>query len=210
MLGTILAFIVTGYGMTKGFMDLSLADRIHTHYLPVLLVFAFSIHTLYAIHLAFKRWGVWGNKEKVFLALAYAVFLVFFLFIEIIYGKLNKFAPSTKKSPSTLNSATQTVPRSDSENNIEDNSNSINTNQNQSNTTNSQKTFTSEELSQYNGQNGQPAYVAVDGTVYDVTSLFYGGRHHMHFAGQDLTSNYFGKHGSVDRLQGYPVVGKMK
>ncbi len=33
------------------------------------------------------------------------------------------------------------------------------------------KTFTLEELKQFNGQNGQPAYVAVDGVVYDVSNV---------------------------------------
>ena len=31
------------------------------------------------------------------------------------------------------------------------------------------KTFTKEELSKYDGQNGQPAYVAIEGVVYDVS-----------------------------------------
>jgi len=31
------------------------------------------------------------------------------------------------------------------------------------------RVFTLEELATYNGQNGQPAYIAVDGIVYDVT-----------------------------------------
>lgn len=31
------------------------------------------------------------------------------------------------------------------------------------------RVFTLQELATYNGQNGQPAYIAVDGVVYDVT-----------------------------------------
>ena len=32
-------------------------------------------------------------------------------------------------------------------------------------------TFNQTELAKYNGQGGQPAYVAVDGVVYDVTGV---------------------------------------
>lgn len=50
--------------------------------------------------------------------------------------------------------------------------------------------MTLEELKQYNGQNGQKAYIAYKGNVYDVTSspLWEDGIHQkMHQAGQDLT-----------------------
>jgi len=33
-----------------------------------------------------------------------------------------------------------------------------------------QRTFTREQLAQFNGKNGMPAYVAVNGIVYDVTN----------------------------------------
>jgi Predicted heme/steroid binding protein len=36
------------------------------------------------------------------------------------------------------------------------------------------KQFTLEELKQYNGENGQPAYVAIDGIVYDVSMSILG------------------------------------
>ncbi len=50
--------------------------------------------------------------------------------------------------------------------------------------------FTSEELKQYNGKDGKPVYVAVDGIVYDVSKSKYwkSGTHmKMHQAGEDLT-----------------------
>ena len=42
-----------------------------------------------------------------------------------------------------------------------------------------EKTFTYQELQQYNGKNGNPAYIAYKGTVYDVTGsdLWKDGRH---------------------------------
>jgi len=51
-------------------------------------------------------------------------------------------------------------------------------------------TFNQVELAKYNGQDGQPAYVAVDGVVYDVSGVaaWAGGKHHGNLAGQELTA----------------------
>ena len=48
-----------------------------------------------------------------------------------------------------------------------------------------EKTFTKDELAKYNGQNGQPAYVAIKGVVYDVSgqAAWQGGKHHGNLAG---------------------------
>ncbi len=54
-----------------------------------------------------------------------------------------------------------------------------------------EKKFTLEELKQYDGRDGRPAYIAYNGKVYDVTDdfLWVGGDHQgQHEAGKDLTS----------------------
>jgi predicted heme/steroid binding protein len=54
----------------------------------------------------------------------------------------------------------------------------------------SEKQFTVEELKEYNGKNGKPAYIAYKGKVYDVTDdyLWTDGEHQgEHSAGADLT-----------------------
>lgn len=66
--------------------------------------------------------------------------------------------------------------------------------------------FTAETLAQYDGQNGNAAYIAVDGVVYDVSSVFRNGRHHGYSAGQDLTDAFNREHSSRE-LQGLTVVG---
>ena len=53
-----------------------------------------------------------------------------------------------------------------------------------------EKKFTSEELKQYNGKDGRPAYIAYKGKVYDVTDnyLWIDGDHQgEHASGKDLT-----------------------
>jgi predicted heme/steroid binding protein len=55
------------------------------------------------------------------------------------------------------------------------------------------KEFTIDELAGFNGKDGQPAYVAYEGVVYDVTeSAMWGDGDHegMHFAGADLTTEH--------------------
>lgn len=54
---------------------------------------------------------------------------------------------------------------------------------------NGQLELTLDELAQYNGKDGQPAYIAVDGVIYDVSDLprWANGEHNGFEAGQDLT-----------------------
>jgi predicted heme/steroid binding protein len=56
----------------------------------------------------------------------------------------------------------------------------------------SEKKFTLEELKQYDGKNGRPAYIAYKGKVYDVSDdfLWVDGDHQgEHQAGGDLTES---------------------
>ena len=71
--------------------------------------------------------------------------------------------------------------------------------------------FTAETLAQYTGQDDNPAYVAVDGKVYDVTNVpqWRSGSHFGRFqAGVDLTEEIktLSPHG-VAKLNGVPIVG---
>ncbi len=74
-----------------------------------------------------------------------------------------------------------------------------------------EKTFTLEELSQFDGQNGHKAYVAVEGVVYDVTGVdaWKAGQHHGNTAGHDLTDVIAkAPHGKAV-LGALPIVGKL-
>ena len=72
--------------------------------------------------------------------------------------------------------------------------------------------FTKEELLQYNGRNGRPAFIAYEGKVYDVTEsfLWQEGKHQvLHHAGRDLTEALTQAPHGVDLLQKFPVVGEL-
>ena len=72
--------------------------------------------------------------------------------------------------------------------------------------------FTTEELSRYNGEDGFPAFVALQGLVYDVTRslLWRNGKHQVtHFAGCDLTGALGAAPHGEDLLLRFPMVGAM-
>lgn len=75
-----------------------------------------------------------------------------------------------------------------------------------------QRTFTIEELATYNGKNGKAAYVAVNGTVYDVTSnrAWAAATHFGLVAGKDYTKEFASCHaGQQSILTTMPVVGRL-
>jgi predicted heme/steroid binding protein len=76
-----------------------------------------------------------------------------------------------------------------------------------------ERVFTLDELASFDGKNGQPAYVAFEGKVYDVSeSGSWGDGQHQdeHGAGADLTDDMdFAPHGG-DSLDAFPVVGVLE
>ena len=73
------------------------------------------------------------------------------------------------------------------------------------------KTFTKQELEKYDGQNGNPAYIAVNGKVYDVSNVIQwkNGTHHGFNAGDDLTEAMNDSPHTLSVLDNLPVVGKL-
>ncbi|TCO74632.1 cytochrome b5 domain-containing protein [Marinisporobacter balticus] len=74
------------------------------------------------------------------------------------------------------------------------------------------KQFTIEELAKYDGSNGKPAYIAVNGIVYDVSteSTWGGGTHFGLYAGKDLTDAFNRCHNNEEILKNLPKVGVLK
>ena len=71
--------------------------------------------------------------------------------------------------------------------------------------------LTKEELKQYDGKNGHKAYVAIDGTIYDLTDVdaWKNGEHHGNVAGQDLSAVILKAPHKKSVLEKLPVVGKL-
>jgi len=72
------------------------------------------------------------------------------------------------------------------------------------------RALTVQDLSYYDGSNGRPAYVVVDGIVYDVSESQYwkGGMHeNMHWAGKDLTAELLSAPHGREVLRHMPRVG---
>lgn len=194
-------YFITGYGMTKGLIDSKTASSIHLNWLSYVIVFAFVIHTSFAIRLAFMRWKIWNIFTKILLILFYMATIAGFLYVDIKYEKQTSQNNSDKQVVNT------TLPNTNNSSNDSDQTTiDTETSQNSSDQT---KYFTVEELAKYDGQNGNPPYVAVDGIVYDMTGVFTSGTHYSHYAGQVLTQEFYSRHTSDD-ITKYPVVGIMK
>lgn len=73
------------------------------------------------------------------------------------------------------------------------------------------QTFTQAELATYNGINGNPAYIAVNGTVYDVTNeaAWAAATHFGLSAGKDLTTAFASCHDNQALLNQLKIVGMM-
>jgi len=74
------------------------------------------------------------------------------------------------------------------------------------------KVFTVVELATYDGQNGNKAYIAVNGKVYDVTNAegWSNGQHQGVSAGIDATAVIATASHGTDVLKGLKVVGTLQ
>ena len=178
LLFCMLAYGISGYGMTKGIIDYNLATNIHLYLLGPIALTAFIVHTAWAIHLAFMRWGIWNVGTKTLLALIYLGIITTFVYFDVFSSLAINLNSNNNQNSSTVGAMTE-------------------------------KTFTTAELARHNGLNGQPAYVAVEGVVYDLSLVFINGNHRGHLAGRDLTEAFDNIH-SRFILQKFPVVGKLK
>lgn len=210
-----LLYFISGYGMTKGFIDYSLAAKLHLNILTYFIVIAFVIHPLFAIHLAFKRWRIWNIGTAFLLFAFFALFFGSFVYVDRYYqpkaqSNIGSASPTTNNNTNSRVVSNGNDEADDEEGvvstNVNQNTNVLNTNN--SSVTATVKTFTLTELAKYNGKNGNPSYVAVDGNVYDLSAIFINGQHFSHFAGKELTNFFYVRH-AKSALAKYPIVGTL-
>jgi len=75
-----------------------------------------------------------------------------------------------------------------------------------------QQEFTLAQLEKYNGANGSPSYVAVNGIIYDVSDFlsWTGGYHFGVSAGKDVTETFSSCHEASLIIDKLPKVGVLK
>lgn len=188
LLGSIIVYMLSGYGMTKGIFNSQVSQYLHRNVMPVITMIAFIGHTSLAVRTAMMRKRIWNKYTKVLLIFLYTAGFLTFIYLEvfIMRGK-NDTAENTQANVVSSNYG-------------------ITTSTGEYTKTVGQKTFTPEELAQYDGKDGNPAYVAVDGVVYDLTSIFKDGSHFGHLAGEELTNAFYKKH-VASEITKYPVAG---
>lgn len=72
------------------------------------------------------------------------------------------------------------------------------------------RAFTRDDLADYDGTDGKPAYVAYNGKVYDVTNgpTWVNGEHSQHSAGMDLSPDMEDAPHGEEALDDMPLVGE--
>ncbi len=200
LLFSIIAYMLSGYGLTKGIFDSKASLFMHRNILPTITMIAFVGHTSLAIKNAMMRKRIWNKITKILLILAYTLGFLGFIYLEVFVMRDNKKVNANKNAvieKTTIENENVQV-TGDVIKNIDG--------ENIENTNTEQKVFTIEELSKYNGKDGNPAYAAVDGVVYDMTEVFENGTHFGHLAGEELTEGFYKKH-VKSQITKYPVVG---
>lgn len=75
LIGVMVVYFISGYGMTKEIIPAPVGKFIHDSILPIPSIIAFAFHSAYGVHIALKRWRVWGRPWSIALV-AYVVVLV--------------------------------------------------------------------------------------------------------------------------------------
>lgn len=176
-----IAFMLTGYAMTRGWMDYALASLLHLNVCPLLVGLPFAYHSAYAVHLILRRHRLWNKVGKAATGVYSLVVTVGLLALSQTAAAGASTVHATAKAPTAAPTAQDDV---------------------------KVRRFTEGQLAKYNGTNGRPAYVAIDGTVYDVTRLYRAGAHFGCMAGRNVSQEFARVH-PVRLLARFAQVGTL-
>ena len=199
LLFSIITYMLSGYGLTKGIFDSEVSLFMHRNILPTITMIAFVGHTSLAVRAAMMRKRIWNRITKILLVGAYAFTFLGFVYLEVFVMRDKK----TNTQKAEVIQVKESIGDMESENPTARTANQA---EEMSENENDQKVFSLEELSKYDGKNGNPAYVAVDGVIYDMTNVFNNGSHFGHSAGEELTEGFYKKH-VKSQITKYPVMG---
>ncbi len=199
LLFSIITYMLSGYGLTKGIFDSEVSLFMHRNILPTITMIAFVGHTSLAVRAAMMRKRIWNKTTKLLLITAYAFTFLGFVYLEVFVMRDKK----TNTQKAEVIQVKESIGDMESENPTARTANQA---EEMSENENDQKVFSLEELSKYDGKNGNPAYVAVDGVIYDMTNVFNDGTHFGHYAGEELTEGFYKKH-VKSQITKYPVMG---
>jgi hypothetical protein len=80
-----LAYFISGYGMTKEIINPAFAKYLHEVLLPIPMFVLFIIHVAVNAKLAFIRWGWAGQKwTNFYIIISSLFFLAFFLWLYLV------------------------------------------------------------------------------------------------------------------------------
>lgn len=196
-------YFLTGYGMTKEIIDPVLASKLHLHqWLSIVIIIAFTIHGAFASRLSLICCQKWTPFYQFLWGIFFTVFFFGFIYIGLIYQQ-------PTQNTETSNTLSETTVNNTNTTSSNQNSQTATTSTTTTEDTSETTVFSKSDLAKYDGQDGQPSYVAVNGVVYDVSSLFVNGVHRGCYAGQDVSSEFTNEHSS-SYLSGFPVVGTYK
>lgn len=99
LVAVMVGFFVSGYGEVKGIIPAGLSKLLHETLLPVPGAIAFVFHSAYGMHIALKRWKVWG-KISMALLIGYAAVIIIGVFYFEFFVQL---PGSSITAPQTIN-----------------------------------------------------------------------------------------------------------
>ena len=180
LLGTMVVYFISGYGMTKGIIDTKLAIAIHNNILPLIALVAFTVHTFYAIRLTFLRWKIWNSFGKYLLIFIYLVLILGFLYVDLWYKKpvLNVDSKTQSQEQSKATESGTAAPSSSAAPTV----------------TTDNKLLTTAVVAQHNTPGD--CWIVLSEVVYDVTSYMHSGPQDHILCGKDNTSALTSIHGT--------------